>query len=260
MGQDQTVKPTPPHADLAESQQQFASDDSETRRVSANSLVGAESGIQPNASDDSKSDIPGVSVEAPFSSIAAVLTADYATFINALWRAVEADIAPTGRRAFQLAARPTPNEAAAFDRLVDWTIDQTNPSAAAKICAALAARTTGRSARRATGNFATADGPDLFAAWLETAHAIEAARGSAGLERIPRAAKHLARKSAECGDSAAEIASTLRRIAARIPELSLERRRDSNAAGQERDFTPRMTLSPPGTVSQSPIEAMPYPH
>ena len=46
--------------------------------------------------------------------------------------------------------------------------------------------------------------------------AIVAARGCAGLLRLLPTARLLARKSAEHGDSAVEMAATMRRIAARI--------------------------------------------
>jgi hypothetical protein len=256
MGQDPTEKPAPPHADYAELHQQFASDQSENPPLEATSPADAESGVRPNSSDDSV----GASIEAPFSSVTEVLIGDYPTFIDALLRVVEGDVTPAAHRALHLAARPTPNEAAAFERLVDLAIDHTKSSVAAKICAALAARTAGLAVRRSNGNVDAADGGDLFTACLETARAIAAARGCAGLERLVPAARLFARKSAEHSTSAAEIASTMRRIAARIvDELSLERAPGSRAPRQEHDLARRRTLSPPGIISNSPMLATPHP-
>jgi hypothetical protein len=261
MGQDQIVESTSPHADHAElrQQQHIESDGKDSQHFVATSAADAAGKVNLNDRNGATADIPDVSVGPAPSSVAEVLTGDYPTFIDALLRVVEADITPTARRALQVAARPTPNEAAAFERLVDLAIDHTKSSSAAKICAALAARTAGVSARRADGNLSAADGSDLFTAWLDTARAIAAARGCAGLERLLPTARLLARKSAERGESAAEIASTMRRIAARIvEELSLRRAPQSRAARKQQDLAGRRTLSPPGIISSGPMLATPH--
>ena len=262
MGQDPTLESTSPHADPAELRQQhhIESDGEDSPRFVATSAADAAGKFNLSDTNGTTADIPDVSVEPGPSSVAEVLTGEYPTFIDALLRVVEADITPTARRLLQLAARPTPTEAAAFERLVDLAIDHTKSSSAAKICAALAARTAGVSACRANGNLSVADGSDLFTAWLDTARAIAAARGCAGLERLLPTARLLARKSAERGESATEIASTMRRIAARIvEELSLGRAPESRAARKQQDLAGRSrTLSPPGIISNGPMLATPH--
>jgi hypothetical protein len=262
MGQDPIVESTSQHADPAElrQQQQIESDGNETQRFIATSAADAPGKIDLNERSVATADIPGASGEPAPSSVAEVLIGDYPTFIDALLRVVKGDVTPAAHRALHLAARPTPNEAAAFERLVDFAIDHTKSSVAAKICAALAARTAGLAVRRANGNVDAADGSNLFTAWLETARAIAAARGCAGLERLVPAARLFARKSAEHSRSAAEIASTMRRIAERIlDELSLEPAPGSRAPRQEHDLARRRTLSPPGIISNSPMLATPHP-
>lgn len=89
----------------------------------------------------------------------------------------------------------------------------------------------------------------MFTAWLETARAMIAARGFAGLRRLLPAAKLLARRSVR-GDSPVEIAATMHRIATRIlAELSLERTFNLSALEQELE-----TATPRGAVSHSPAE------
>jgi hypothetical protein len=263
MGQDPVVESTSPHADPAEfrQQQQVESDGNETQHFLTTSATDAAGKVNLNDKNGATADIRPASVEPAPSSVAEVLIGDYPTFIDALLRAVEGDVTPAAHRALHLAARPTPNEAAAFERLVDLAIDHTKSSAAAKICAALAARTAGLAVRRANRNVDAADGSDLFTAWLETARAIAAARGCAGLERLVPAARLFARKSAEHSRSAADIASTMRRITERIvDELSLQRAPGSRAPRQEHELARSRTLSPPGIISNSPMLATPDPH
>jgi hypothetical protein len=260
MGQDPTAKPTPSGADIAEEPRQFQSDVDQAAQLSADSVTDTENEVQPQTTDCGPGDVAGGSEESPLSSVAAVLMGDCSTFINTLCRAVEADISPAIRRKLQRAARSASNEAAAFERLTVVTIDDAKPSIAAKICAALAARTAGLSAHRAKDASSATEGAELFTAWLETARAIVAARGCAGLLRLLPTARLLARRSAEHGDSAVEMAATMRRIAARIvAELSLQRAFDSAAALQEHDLTERGTLSPRSILSHSPVQMTLHP-
>jgi hypothetical protein len=250
MGQDPTVNRTAPGA-LAE--EPLDSDIQKTPPESADSVADSASDVPPKTTDCAPGVVAGALDESPLSSVAAVLMGDCATFINTLSRAVEADITPAIFRTLRRAARSASNEAAAFDRLAVVAIDDAKPSTAAKICAALAARTAGLSAQRANGAFGPTDSAELFTAWLETARAMIAARGFAGLRRLLPTARLLARRSAERGDSAVEIAATMHRIAARIvAELSLERAFDLAAAEQEPDLTEQRTVSPRSTLSQSP--------
>jgi hypothetical protein len=255
MGQDPTAKPAAPSADLTEQPQQFDSDAEETAEQVAYSVADNASEVQLKTTDCAPGDVVDASDKSPLSPVAATLVGDRPTFIDTLARALEADLTPAMLFKLQRAARSASNEAAAFERLAIVTIDDAKPSAAAKICAALAARTTGLSAHRAKGACGSTDAAQLFTAWLETARAMIAARGSAGLQRLLPTARLLARRSAERGDSAAEIAATMHRIAARIvAELSLERAFDLAAAEQEPDLTEQRTVSPGSALSQSPAQ------
>jgi hypothetical protein len=261
MAQDPTVQPTVPRADLGEETRQLNGDVEETAQPAVDAVADTVSNIQLKTTDRARSAIAGDANESPLSSVAAVLMGDCATFINTLFRAVEADITPAIFRTLRHAARSESNEAAAFDRLAVVAIDDAKPSTAAKICAAMAARIAGLSWQRANGALGPTESAELFTAWLETARAMIAARGFAGLRRLLPTARLLARRSAERGDSAAEIAATMHRIAARIvAELSLERPFDLAAADQELDATEQRPVSPgsaPG--SQSPAQMTLHP-
>ena len=91
---------------------------------------------------------------------------------------------PAILRKLQRTARSASNEAAAFERLAVVTIHDAKPASAAKICAALAARTAGLSAQHANGGSGPIDAAELFTAWLETARAMIAARGRARPSQI----------------------------------------------------------------------------
>lgn len=252
MGQDPTAKSMMPSADLTEVPQQFDSDVEQTAVRVEERVADTASEVQLKTTDWAPDDVATASDESPLSSVAAALMADCPTFINTLARTLEADLTPAILFKLQRTARSASNEAAAFEQLAVVTIDDAKPSAAAKICAALAARTAGLSAHGAKGAYGSADAAELFTAWLETARAMIAARGSAGLQRLLPTARLLARRSAERGDSAAEIAATMHRIAARIvAELSLERAFNLAVAEQEPDFTEQRTVSPRSTLSQS---------
>jgi hypothetical protein len=255
MGQDPTVQPKVSRADLQDEPQRSEGDVEEPRELATDDLASTVDKVQPKITDRVRSAVEHEENEPPLSSITAVLMGDCPTFINTLSRAVEAEITPAMLRKLQRAARFASDEAATFERLALVAIDDTKPSAAAKICAALAARTAGRLARRANGDLDPADVAELFTAWLETARAMIAARGFAGLRRLLPAAKLLARRSAERGDSAGEIAATMHRIATRIlAELSLERAFNLAALEQEPE-----TVSPRGAVSDSPAEMILHP-
>ena len=246
------MKPTAHRADFAEEPQQFDSDVEETARLSANGVADPTSEVPSKTTDSAPRDIAGVSDESSLPSVAAVLMGDCPTYINTLACALAADLTPAMLSKLQRAALSSSNEATAFERLAVVTIYDVKPSAAAKICAALAARTAGLAAHRAKGAYSSADAAELFTAWLETARAMIAARGSGGLQRILPTARVLARRSAERGDSVAEIAATMHRIAARIVgALSLEHAFDSEAAQQEHDLTEARTLSPRSTLNHS---------
>src|SRR5271166_509722 len=131
MGQDPTVKPTAPRADLAEEAHQFDSDVEQTVRLAADSVADTASEVELKTADGAPGDVAGASDESPLSSVAAVLMGDRPTFINTLSQAVEADITPAMLRKLQRAARSASNEAAAFERLAVVTIDDAKPSAAA---------------------------------------------------------------------------------------------------------------------------------
>jgi hypothetical protein len=254
MGQDPTVNRTAPSA-VAEEPQQFDNDIPKTAQDAAGDIRDHKSDVPPKPQDFASNVVAGDLDESPLSSIAAVLLGDRDIFIRTLSRVVEADVTPAIFRTLRRAADSASNEAAAFDRLAVVTIEDAKPSTAAKICAALAARTAGLSAQRANHAFGPADSAELFTAWLETARAMIAARGFAGLRRLLPTARLLARKSAERRDSALEIAATMRRIAARIvAELSLERAFDLAAAEQEPDLTERRTVGPRGALSQNPAQ------
>jgi hypothetical protein len=76
---------------------------------------------------------------------------------------------------------------------------------------------------RAENAFDPVDGEALLLAWLDTARAIFAARGSEGLRRLLPTARLVASKCAG-RESAPEIAASLTRVAARIAaDISLER-------------------------------------
>jgi hypothetical protein len=260
MGQDPTVKPTVSNAKLAEERQQIASNISDTDRQTVDSAEDTAREVQPKTTDSAARAGARVSDEAPLLSVAAVMMGDYPTFIDALFRAVETDVTPAAVRKLHRAARSASDEAASFDRLAVVAIDDAKLSTAAKICAALAARTAGLSAQRLNGTLDPADAAELFTAWLETARAMIAARGFAGLWRLLPTARLLARRSAERGGSAAEIAATMRRIAARIvAELSLERAFDLAAAEQELDPTEQRTVNPRSALSQSPAQMTLHP-
>jgi hypothetical protein len=259
MGQDPTVNRTAPNA-LAEEPQQLDSDIQKTSQDATDGVADTASNLPPKTTDLTPRAVASALDDSPLSSVAAVLVGDCATFINTLLRAVEADITPGIFRTLRRAARSASNEAIAFDRLAVVAIDGAKPSTAAKICAALAARTAALSAQRANDAFSPADSAELFTAWLETARAIIAARGFAGLLRLLPTARLVARRSAERGDSAVEIAATMHRIAARIlAELSLERAFDLAAAGQEPDLTEQRTVSRGSALSQNPVQMTLHP-
>ena len=189
------------------------------------------------------------------SSVAVALTDERHAFLDALRRAAEADISPVMRSGFERAGNLASDESAALERLVDVVVDEARPSHAAQICAALAARTVAQSLPNVEGRVPAKDGEALLAAWLETARAMAAARGSAGLRRLLPAAQLLARRSSERGEQATQIAATMRRIAARIVvELSLDR---AFGGASERQCPQRVLSaksSPRGMVVRSPAE------
>jgi hypothetical protein len=255
MGWNPTVQPTVSGVDLQDEPQRFDADVEEPRELAADDLASAVDKVQLKTKVRAQGGVKHEENDPSLSSITAVLMGDCPTFINTLSRAVESEITPAMLRKLQRAARFASDEAATFERLALVAIDDTKPSAAAKICAALAARTAGRLVRRANGDLDPADAAELFTAWLETARAMIAARGFAGLHRLLPAAKLLACRSAERGDSAAEIATTMHRIATRIlAELSLERTFNLATLEQEPD-----TVSPRGAVSHSPAEMILHP-
>jgi hypothetical protein len=260
MGQDPTVQPTVSRADLQYGPQQFDGDVEESPQLAVDDVVDTVSGVQLKTTGRVRSGVAGDVNESPLSSIAAVLIGDCPTFINTLSRTVEPEITATILRRLQRTAQSASDEGATFERLAIVAIDNTKPSVATEICAALAARTAGLSAHRANGALDAADAAELFIAWLETARAMIAARGFAGLRRLLPAARLLARRSAEREDSAAEIAATMHRIAARIvAELSLERAFDLAAAEQKPDLMEQRTVSPRTTLSQSPAQMTLHP-
>jgi hypothetical protein len=189
------------------------------------------------------------------SSVALALTGERAAFLEILCAAAGADVPPAVRRGFRRAGNPASSETAAFERLVDDVVDEATPSLAAPICAALAARTVARCLPGAEAGVGAADAEALLAAWLETARAIAAARGAAGLRRLLPTAALLARKSAGRGEPAAEIATTMRRIAARIvAELSLDRAFGGAAQDEEYQPMPSGKSSPRRIVIRGPVE------
>jgi hypothetical protein len=195
------------------------------------------------------------SAAVPSASVACALTGERAAFLEILCAAAEAEISPAIRRSFRRAGNPGAGETAAFERLIDVVVDEAEPPDAALICAALAARTVARSLPRAEAGVGEADGEALIAAWLETARAIAAARGAAGLRRLLPTAGLLARKSAGRGEPAAEIATTMRRIAARIvAELSLDRAFGGAAQDEEYQPMPSGKSSPRRIVIRGPVE------
>jgi len=166
---------------------------------------------------------PTAIVEPRLSSVAGTMCADRGEFLQSLCQAVDADISPAARRGFRQGGDPSNNESTAFERLVAVAVDAARPQTAAEICAALAARTVARSLVRAENAFDTAAGEALLLAWLDTARAIVAARGSEGLRRLLPTARLVASKCAG-RESAPEIAASLSRVAARIAaDTSLER-------------------------------------
>jgi len=255
-----TVQPTVLRAALAEATQQFNADVEEMAHPGVDCVADTVTNIQLKTTDRVRSAAASDASESPLSSVAAVLTADRATFIDTLSHAVEADVAPRTLRILQRAARSASNERALFDRLAVVAIDDAKPSTAAKICAALAARTAGLSAQRANGAVRPIDSAELFTAWLETARAMIAARGFAGLWRLLPTARLLALRSAERGDSAAEIAATMHRIATRIvAELSLDQGFDWAAADQELGSTEQRVVSPSSALTQSSAQMTLHP-
>jgi hypothetical protein len=260
MGQDPTAKSTASNADPAEKPQPIDSDIQETARLAPDGVADTTSDVQSKTTDSAPRETARASDESSLSSVAAFLMEDCPTFIDSLSRAVEPDVAPAILRKLRRTAHSASSEAAAFERLAAVTIHDAKPDAAAKICAALAARTAGLAARRANRASGPIDAVELFTAWLETARAMIAARGREGLHRLLPTARLVARKSAERGDSAVEIAATMRRIAARIlAELSLEHAFDLAAEQQERDLTERRTLSPRSNLKHSPVQMTLHP-
>lgn len=260
MTQDSTVQPTVLRAALAEATQQFNADVEEMAHPGVDCVADTVTNIQLKMTDRARSAAASDASECPLSSVAAVLTADRATFIDTLSHAVEADVAPRTLRILQRAARSASSERALFDRLAVVAIDDAKPSTAAKICAALAARIAGLSAQRANGVVRPIDSAELFTAWLETARAMIAARGFAGLWRLLPTARLLALRSAERGDSAAEIAATMHRIATRIvAELSLDQGFDWAAADQELGSTEQRVVSPSSALTQSSAQMTLHP-
>jgi hypothetical protein len=260
MGHDPTVQPTVSRADLQDGPQQFDGDVDESPQLAVGDLADTVSNVQLETTDRLRSAIARDANESTLSFVAAVLMVDCPTFINTLSRTVGSEITPTILRKLQRTAQSASDEEATFERLAIVAIDGTKPSVATEICAALAARTAGLSAYRSNGALNAADAAELFTAWLETARAMIAARGFAGLRRLLPTARLLARRSAERGDSAAEIAATMHRIAARIvAELSLERAFDLAAAEQEPDLTEQKTVVPRSALSQSPARMTLHP-
>jgi phosphoserine phosphatase len=260
MGHDPTVQPTVSRADLQDEPQEFDGDVEGSPQLAVHNVADTVSNVQLKTAGHVRSAVAEDAKESTLSSIAAVLLGDCPTFINTLSRTVEAEITPNILRKLQRTAQSASDDAATFERLAIVAIDGTKPSVATEICAALAARTAGLSVQRANGALDAADAAELFTAWLETARAMIAARGFAGLRRLLPTARLLARRSAERGDSAIEIAATMHRIAARIvADLSLERVLDLAAAEQESDLAVHRTVDPRCALSQSPAQMILHP-
>jgi hypothetical protein len=237
MGPEPTVEPRRGRDDPAsESAPRFdAGADKESRcRIGNSADTGSEDAHSAfaAASDDNIN----ASADLTLSSIAAAMTGDRAIFLQILSRAVDADISPAARRSLQRGSNPASDEAAAFERLVAVAIDEAKPSTATTICAALAARTVARSLLDAERVFGMAEGEAMLSGWLDTARAVAAARGSDGLLRLLPTARKLARRTTGRSEPAAEIATTMRRVAARIAaDLSLDREVHGPPEGREND-------------------------
>ena len=260
MGHEATVRPPGSGAALQDEPERFEGDVDDSPRLLVDDVDDAETDVQPKTADQPRAAVAEDAGDSTLSSISAVLLGDCPTFIHTLSRTVDADITPNMRRKLQRTAQSASDDAGTFERLAIVAIDGTKSSVATEICAALAARTAGLSAQRANGAPDAADAAELFTAWLETARAMSAARGFAGLRRLLPAARLLARKSAERGDTAIEIAATMRRIAARIvADLSLERVFDLSAPEQKPDLSGPRTGNPACASRQSPAQMMLHP-
>lgn len=224
MGQEPTVEPLPGRDDPTSEPAHFDAGAEEAAGLAAGCHAdnSADTGNDggPKVFVAAPDDHTGASTHSTLSSVAAAMTGDLAIFLLILGRAIDADIFPAARRSLHRGGAPTFDEGAALERLVAVAIavavEEAKPSAAATICAALAARTVARSLLRTEGVIGMADGEALLAAWLDAARAVAAARGCDGLRRLLPTARHLARRTAGRGEPAAEIATTMRRVAARI--------------------------------------------
>jgi len=260
MGQEPTVEPLPGRDDPVSEPARFDAEAEEAAGLSAGCHAdnSAETGNEggPKTFAAAPDDNTGASTDSTLSSVAAAMTGDRAIFLRILSRTVDADNSPAVRRSLHREGNPASDEAAAFERLVAVAVDEVKPSTAATICAALAARTVARSLLRAEGVFGTSDGEALLAAWLDAARAVAAARGSDGLRRLLPTARLLARRTAGRGEPAAEIATTMRRIAARIAaDPSLGRAFNDPPEGYEHDRMLRGMSGPPRRiVIHGPVE------
>jgi hypothetical protein len=216
MGQEPTLEPPLGRNDTLREPASFGAEAEKVLRCRTDNSADTENEDAQKTFAATPDDNVNASTDLTLSFIAAAMTGDRAIFLQLLSRAVDGNISPTARRSLHREGNPTFDEASAFERLVAVVVVEAKPTSAATICAALAARTVAQSLLDTERVFGMADGEALLAAWLDTARAVAAARGSDGLLRLLPTARKLARRTTGRGEPAAEIATTMRRVAARI--------------------------------------------